>query len=264
MHEPNKAGNVVFSKVDAKGVELVRRDNCQLLKNLYKKIVDSLVFDKDPLKALAAVKETLDRVVNDEVPYEEYIITKELRKEESYANPKQEQVVLAKKISARTNGGVTPQPGDRIPFVIRYDKHAKHICERAEDLDYLSKNDIPLDRLYYITNKISKPVLTIFQAFKEHIHDVQRTIQDAMSKVQLQLDKQPTITSFFNKLPPLPIINIDEEDEHDHGLTWDDDETHITDMDVEPSIPAPSKKGFKRPPPPTHNKNLLARKKLKH
>ena len=260
MHEPNKAGDVVFSKVDAKGVELIRRDNCPLLRNLYKKIVDSLVFDKDPLKALASVKETLERVVNDEVPYEEYIITKELRKEESYANPKQEQLMLAKKISARTNGGVTPQPGDRIPFVIRYDKHAKHICDRAEDLDYLRENNIPLDRLYYITNKITKPILTIFQAFKEHIHDVQRTIQSAMSRVQLQLDKQPTITSFFNKLPPLPVINMDVDDENDHGIAWDDD-THTTDMEIEQPTP---KKGFKRPQPPTHNKNLLARKKLRH
>ena len=112
--------------------------------------------------------------------------------------------------------------------------------------------------------RITTRVLALPQLELRGNFTVQRTIQDAMSKVQLQLDKQPTITSFFNKLPPLPTINVDEEDEHDHGIAWDDDETHITDMDVEPSAQVPPKKGFKRPPPPTHNKNLLARKKLKH
>lgn len=266
MFEPNKAGDVVFSKVDAKGVELVRRDNCQLLKNLYKKIVDSLVFDKDPLKAIAAVKEALGRVVNDEVPYEEYIITKELRKEESYANPKQEQVVLAKKISVRTNGGVTPQPGDRIPFVIRYDKHAKHICDRAEDLDYLRENDIPLDRLYYITNKISKPVLTIFQAFKDHIVTVNGILTQALISVQLQLEKQPTILSFFDKIPARPTISlsqpdIDQEDEEDEDAVWNDTVTEMeVDDPVQPPI-TPRVTGFKRPTPPPKAQNTFDKRK---
>ena len=53
---------------------------------------------------------------------------------------------------------------------------------------------------------------------------------------------------------------MDVDDENDHGITWDDD-THTPDMEIEQPTP---KKGFKRPQPPTHNKNILARKKLRN
>tara|TARA_B100000767_G_scaffold110729_1_gene105949 strand:- start:179 stop:3097 length:2919 start_codon:yes stop_codon:yes gene_type:complete len=199
-----KKGKVVYTKTDAKGVELVRRDNCAVVKKLYEKIINALIFEKSAEIAISSIRESLKEIVDDTVAYEDYVITKMLRKKESYKNPMQETVVLADKMVKRGVGGEMPQVGDRLAYVIKYDPRATHICHKAETLGHLRRNNLKLDRNYYILNKIKNPVLTIFEAFDQHKKEVTKLLDDAMIHVRMQLEHQSPIYHFFKKRPALP------------------------------------------------------------
>ena len=116
----------------------------------------------------------------------------------------QETVVRADKMVKRGVGGEMPQVGDRLAYVIKYDPRATHICHKAETLGHLRRNNLKLDRNYYILNKIKNPVLTIFEAFDQHKKEVTKLLDDAMIHVRMQLEKQSPIYHFFKKRPALP------------------------------------------------------------
>ena len=50
-HTPNKTGEIVLEKMDAKGVELVRRDNCPFM--IYERVLKPILYDVSPEKAVA-------------------------------------------------------------------------------------------------------------------------------------------------------------------------------------------------------------------
>jgi DNA polymerase delta subunit 1 len=159
MYTRDKNGNVVFDYMDAKGIELVRRDNCPHAKDVQAKVLDALMNHIDPEKAVMHLESHLQRIVNDEIPFEQYIMSKSLRK--SYKNDDLVHVRVVKKIAKRTPGR-EPQPGDRVPYVLVEvnDEKAK-ASDRAEDPGYAQEHNIKVDRLYYVEHQIEKSVCAL-------------------------------------------------------------------------------------------------------
>lgn len=75
LHEKN--GN---SRMDLKGMESARRDNCQLLRSVMNDICKALVIDGNIQKALDIISSTNRRLLSGEVPITQLVITKSISK----------------------------------------------------------------------------------------------------------------------------------------------------------------------------------------
>jgi DNA polymerase delta subunit 1 len=203
MHEPDRTGTVKFSKMDYKGIELVRRDNCKLVKDIYYGVVNPMLHEMDPAKSVSNLRTGISRLVADLVPTSEFIITKELRKRESYVNPCQSQLIVADKITTRSGGAVVPQVGDRLPFVIIADKGLHKVNDRAEDPAYVTSHpEVKIDRIYYLLQKVHNPIQTLFLPFDELRREVTQIFEDARIQISLQVDRQMTMAACIGEDAP--------------------------------------------------------------
>ena len=207
MYEPDRSGNVAFSKMDYKGIELVRRDNCKLVKDIYYGVVNPMLHEMNPVKSVENLRAGIQRLISDIVPIDEFVITRELRKRESYTDPCQAQLVVADKITSRSGGTIVPQIGDRLPFVIIHDKALTKVNQRAEDPQYVhTHRNVQIDRMYYLLQKIHNPIHTLFLPFDTLQQQVTQIFEDARIHITNQVDQQLTIAeSVGADAPPAAI-----------------------------------------------------------
>jgi DNA polymerase delta subunit 1 len=102
-------------KMDCKGIETVRRDNCQLVAKLMNEVLKKILVDRDPTGAMELAKRSISDLFCNKVDISQLIITKELAKTD-YTN-KQAHVELANKMRKR-DAGSAPKLGDRVPYII--------------------------------------------------------------------------------------------------------------------------------------------------
>ncbi|XP_066252810.1 DNA polymerase delta catalytic subunit [Euwallacea similis] len=149
-----------YDKMDCKGIETVRRDNCTLVVDVINTCLQKLLIDRDPDGAISYVKLVISDLLQNNIDISQLVITKELTKEDYQA--KQAHVELAKKMKKRDPGNA-PKLGDRIPYVITAASKTSKAFEKAEDPIFVLENNIPIDANYYLQNQLSKPLVRIFQ-----------------------------------------------------------------------------------------------------
>ena len=190
MFEP-KGSIMVQTKLDAKGIELVRRDNCALAKRCQKALLDALMYKRDPVLAQQLVLVELARIVANEVPIKDYKISKSLRK--NYKSDDLPHVHVCAKMAQRQPGS-EPQVGDRVPYVLLHLKNnpSAKTFEKAEDIGYATRNPstCKIDRLYYVERQIVKPICALL----EHvIPEPNRLFDDCRRKLSHQQSGQRSI-----------------------------------------------------------------------
>lgn len=93
-------------KKDCKGVENVRRDSCQLVRNMMDKVLDIILYEKDFAKAINFVKGKIFDLYNNRIDISDLIISKGLTKklfgEDSYST-NLPHVALARRMVLRNN-----------------------------------------------------------------------------------------------------------------------------------------------------------------
>ena len=143
------------------GVALKRRDNAPIVKDVFGGALDILMEHRDIRKAQEFVKEMLVNILQNKIPLEKFIITKQLR--DDYKNPGQiAHRVLADRMEER-DAGNKPQVGDRLAYVyIKEKRDAKKQGERIEQIDYVKEKNLAPDTEFYITNQVQKPVAQLF------------------------------------------------------------------------------------------------------
>ncbi|KAF9599784.1 hypothetical protein IFM89_001730 [Coptis chinensis] len=150
-----------FDKMDTKGIETVRRDNCLLVKNLVNECLHKILIDRDIPGAVQYVKNTISDLLMNRMDLSLLVITKGLTKTgEDYAN-KAAHVELAERMRKR-DAATAPNVGDRVPYVIIKAAKGAKAYEKSEDPIYVLENNIPIDAQYYLENQISKPLLRLF------------------------------------------------------------------------------------------------------
>ena len=164
--EPDKP-----SKVDCKGIQLVRRDVSGIVKEVSKKALDYIMYDKDPVAAMEAIRDGLRRLYAGQVPIKDLVLSKSLRAD--YKTDLQPHVIVARKIKAR-NPGAEPRAGDRVPYLFIEDGSAgKSVSCRAEDPQYAEEEGLPVDSLYY-ANALCSAVSDIVSALGHDITEVSK------------------------------------------------------------------------------------------
>ena len=112
-------------------------------------------------EAIQFTQECINNMIDEKYPMRKLIITKSLRG--FYKNPK----TIAHKVLAERMGkrdpGTKPKTGSRIPFAYIQTKGKKKLQgDRIEHPNFIKKNKLKLDYVFYITNQIMKPIMQIF------------------------------------------------------------------------------------------------------
>jgi DNA polymerase elongation subunit (family B) len=150
------------------GVALKRRDNAPIVKDVFGGALDILMEKRDIKPAQEFVKKILVEVLQNKVPLEKYIITKQLRND--YKNPAQiAHRVLADRMAER-DPGTAPQVGDRLPYIyVAENSKNKKQGDRIEHLDFVKEHNLKPDTEFYITNQIQNPVAQLFALAIENL-----------------------------------------------------------------------------------------------
>lgn len=104
-----------YDKMDTKGIETVRRDNCRLVQIVIETCLRKMLIDRDVRAAEAYVKQVIADLLQNKIDLSLLIISKALAKADYAA--KQAHVELAERMRKRDPGSA-PALGDRVPYVI--------------------------------------------------------------------------------------------------------------------------------------------------
>eukprot|EP00871_Galdieria_phlegrea_P003137 jgi/Galph1/3824/GphlegSOOS_G2464.1 len=151
-----------YDKMDCKGIETVRRDNCKLVANVISTVLEKLLIYRNVDSAIDYVKKTISDLLQNRVDISLLVVSKELSKAAADYDANQAHVTLYKKLYQRDPGSA-PALGDRIPYVIIRGRKDQAAHERAEDPIHVLEQNLPLDTEYYLKNMLRKPLERIFE-----------------------------------------------------------------------------------------------------
>ncbi|KAF6743062.1 delta DNA polymerase [Ephemerocybe angulata] len=149
-----------WDKMDSKGIETVRRDNCRLVSTVIETCLHKMLIDRDVRGAEDYTKQTIADLLQNKVNMSLLVITKALSKAD-YAG-KQAHVELAERMRQR-DAGSAPAVGDRVASVITKGTKGAAAWEKSEDPLWVLENNLPIDTKYYLENQLSKPLMRIFE-----------------------------------------------------------------------------------------------------
>jgi DNA polymerase delta subunit 1 len=152
----------IHDKLDAKGIETVRRDNCGLVRQMVQTCLDTILLDKSIDGATDYVKRMIADLLQNKIDLSMLIITKSLGRganREDYGS-KQAHVELAERMRKR-DPNTAPSTGDRVPYVMVIGAKGAKAYEKSEDPLYVLENNLPIDVEFYM-RQLLQPLLRIF------------------------------------------------------------------------------------------------------
>lgn len=162
-----------YDYIDAKGIQLVRRDNCKLVKNVSKQVLDKIMYEKDVNGGIKIVQDAAKKLLKSEIDIDDLVVSKSLRK--NYASQKKTgedpnlpHFIVANKIEQRTPG-TKPKCGERVPYVFIETYNKKDLqYQKAEDPVYAKENNLKLDVNYYLEHALTNPMESLFELFMDN------------------------------------------------------------------------------------------------
>ena len=141
-----------YDKIDAKGIETVRRDNCGIVKDTVQSALNMLLIDKDAAGALDYCKGAISDLLQNRMDLSLLVITKGLGKKTNQPPPtddskpaastantyhgKQAHVELAERMRKRDEA-TAPTVGDRVAYVMIKGAKGSKGYEKSEDPLYV-------------------------------------------------------------------------------------------------------------------------------
>ena len=184
--------NVVFKKIDIKGLQVVRRDSCPYVRETLRGLLALVLDSSDPTPVIAFARDAARKLMSGDVPPEKLLMSKQLASEYKVPQP---HVTVRNKMRERTPGS-EPQQGDRVAFVIV--KGEGKMYEKAEDPVWARDHSVPLDYQYYFTNQFKKPVQDLLEPLvsADLIFDKKFMVKTASTS---EVEARRTFLSRFSK-----------------------------------------------------------------
>ena len=157
--------------IDCKGIQVVRRDNCPLVKDICNPILDKLMYDKDIPGAEQIARENIKKLMDGEIEIDKLVLSKSLRGHYKDTNKngrplsKPAHWHLVEKMKIR-DPMTAPKGGDRVPYIfIENDDKDALQCDRVEDPKYAKAHPHTCkpDTLYYLERQLQSPLITLFE-----------------------------------------------------------------------------------------------------
>lgn len=148
--------------IDAKGIEVVRRDNCPLVVSVISGALNRMLLNnRSVTEAVEYIKGKISDLLMGRIDISELVITKAFSKEASEYKSEQVHLAVAHKMATRDPGSA-PQVGDRVAYVIIKGHKSAKSCEKGEDPLYVLKHNIPIDVDHYLEHFLRLPLERIF------------------------------------------------------------------------------------------------------
>lgn len=155
--------------LDYKGIVLKRRDNCGILKKVYKGCLN-YIMEGDKESAFKYLKESLDDILDNhntnKYPLEDFTLSKTLKAISSYKFPDRlPHVGLAMRVAKRDPGNAFSS-NERVPYCfiqVKNEQDVKLQADKVETPTYIKKNNIKLDFVYYIKKQLQNPIQQLFE-----------------------------------------------------------------------------------------------------
>ncbi len=168
------AGLTADERLVVKGLEVRRGDWCELAKKVQKKVIEIILKERNPEKAVSLVKNVISDIKSGNISLEDVVIYKGLTKKPSKYESMQAHVKAA--LKAKELGIVYPV-SSKIGYVIV--RGSGNVGDRAYPIDLIEEFDgemvkiktksgiitKKLDKDYYIDNQIIPSVLRILERF---------------------------------------------------------------------------------------------------
>uniref|UniRef100_A0A0C9QYY0 DNA polymerase n=1 Tax=Fopius arisanus TaxID=64838 RepID=A0A0C9QYY0_9HYME len=141
-----------------KGLDIVRRDWCQLACDVGKHVIDQIFTELPIEEKTAKIREYLEKIATNlrsqSIPLSSLVITKQLSKDpKDYPQKNQPHVAVALRLNKL--GGRMWKAGDTVPYIICLDGTSHSPVERAYHIDeYKKSEDLTLDIDYYLINQV--------------------------------------------------------------------------------------------------------------
>lgn len=218
--------------VDCKGIQLVRRDNCPLVKRVSREVLDRVMYHRDVDSAVAIVRKTAEALLKNAVSMEELVLSKTLKGSAEdiflemhqvctkcnnkaqrvgdkmqcsqcghqrtlmYKNASQPHVHVACKLEKRSPGA-GPKANERVPYVFVSGTATGSLqAERAEDPKYARENGLKIDGMYYLEHQLKSPMIQLFEQLLGPEAEA-RLFADIERTYKNKARGQREITSFF-------------------------------------------------------------------
>jgi len=155
-------------KLKIRGFETVRRDWCNLAREIQNKVIRQILKDGNEKKALEYVKKIIKQIKKREIDKRQMIIRTQLKKPLSEYKAISPHVIAAKKMRERE---MPIDPGSLIEYYIaeaKSGKKAKLIRERVKLPDEKGEYDVE----YYLKHQILPAVENIFQVFDIDVKEI--------------------------------------------------------------------------------------------
>lgn len=204
-----------YDKIDCKGIETVRRDNCSMVGRVMNQILNLLFTKRDFTGIEQFLRDEILKIENSTCDLRELIITKSYSKENySTILP---HVMLAERMR-KQDPESAPKIGDRIPYLIidTYDQKDNSLSKRARSPIEVNEKQLPIDVNYYVYTQLLRPVNRLLEHIKEiDVKAIFNLNQDGKPKCQLKssapIKNRNTITHYF-ELKRQKTENYDDEE----------------------------------------------------
>ncbi len=153
-----------WDKMDTKGIETVRRDNCLLVRTVVDTVLRRILMDRSVLSALDYTKGVIADLLQNKLDISMLVITKALGKgaEAEDYKVKTAHVELAERMRKRDPASA-PVVGDRVAYVVIQGPKDAPMYTKSEDPIYVLEHNLPLDYRYYLDNQLKGPLERIFE-----------------------------------------------------------------------------------------------------
>lgn len=145
------AGRTTDGHTIIRGLEVRRGDWCSYAKETQRRIIESLLTERDATKATRMAQEAIEDLREGRVPLKELLIHKTLTRDPSDYEGKQPHASAVENAMEREPGFQAPV-GSKIGYVIVED-HSDLVSERARLVDFVAEDEA-VDSDYYIENQV--------------------------------------------------------------------------------------------------------------
>ena len=182
-------------KLKYMGIVLKRRDNANIVKMIYKDIIEKIMYENNIEASIEYLQECLNNLLDGKYKIEDLTITKTLRG--FYKNRSMiAHAVLADRIGKRT--GEKVPSNTRIPYVYICvpEKKGVNILQgkRIETPEHILENKLKIDYGYYITNQLMKPIIQIYDLIMK---EPDKIFEDALRKSNNHKNNFKEISNWF-------------------------------------------------------------------
>lgn len=157
-------------KVDVKGLTIVRRDSCELVRRTCKAVMELLMLAKDVDGALALIRKTISDLMTNQVVLSDLVLTQSLRSldvnetgaDGAYKSALLPHLTVANNINARSDvGELYYNSGDRVPYVfVEGSSLTKHSLLVSHP-DVVERDGKRVDALFYIEHQLHNPIMDL-------------------------------------------------------------------------------------------------------